>query len=438
MMNNSTKINQRSSSSTLWLLWSIIYIFMVFCFTWMEVELNIVILALYFIMAAPFIFKPELYLYICFLFSLITYYFCGADEGIYSIYTILMIICVLNSLLNPKPVKLRFKLMILGVFLIILACVSYTNSIYHYENGLYSLLYVIVAAICVATFIKPKVDEIGYYLPTMASVYFLLCIVSCFIGGSSNFARFSIDVDVNYNTFGMMMNLLSNIFAAKYFFLDSKRNKIYLFLWLGTLIFILLSGSRSALLGAMGAVLIIQIIFRQRHGGKIKFFLGVLIGGFLIIALAPYFLVLIGVDPTRFNYGEVISSGGTNRVTLWKALITEVSEKHMFLGIGPGHHCTSQLIYTLLHRQYTHSHNILLEAFCELGIFGLISYAYLLFTTIKRSIYQTKFNSNMFLILACFLGLMINGIGEAYFCNILPWLLIGIIFSLNRESRLEN
>ena len=432
--NSSNYYEKQLAPSMKWHLWAGVYMLMVFALTWIEAEVSILVIAMYFALALPFAMKPELYLAICVFFSLISYYFCGADEGIYSMYTILLVLSGLNGLILRRKVGFSLLLTLFGGVLLALAVDSYRHSPLHYANGLYILWYVIVAAIAVAMFMRPERGDIDKYWPGFAASFFLLCLVSCVLTGGGELGRFSIHPDINYNTFGLAMSQLGVVFSVKYFILDARKNPIYLGLWLMAMVMVLLSGSRSALLASIGAFLIIQVLHSRRQGKATQVGLLLLLGGVIVLFAVVPFMDFMGFDFSRFSIQDVIDTGASNRRELWQTLIPEVVRNYKEYGLGPGHYCTAVLIKELLFVDYSHAHNLLLESFCELGTRGLVVFTLLLIVTLAKGAKATKNDKNAYIPYACFIALMINGIGEAYFCDIILWLLIGILFSFRTRA----
>ena len=83
--------------------WSYIYVIMILLISLFISDFNIVMFILYFVLALPFINSIEHFVVISLLLSTISYYFTGAYEEIYSIYTILMILIIYIS--SYAPVK---------------------------------------------------------------------------------------------------------------------------------------------------------------------------------------------------------------------------------------------------------------------------------------------------------------------------------------------
>ena len=80
----------------------------------------------------------------------------------------------------------------------------------------------------------------------------------------------------------------------------------------------------------------------------------------------------------------------------------------------------------MIGRAYTHTHNLYLEAFAELGICGFIVFITLLKNAIKNAYTNAKKSIVYFLPMGMLIGLMFNGMAEAYFCDIFLWILLAI------------
>lgn len=117
--------------------WSYIYVIMILLISLFISDFNIVMFILYFVLALPFINSIEHFVVISLLLSTISYYFTGAYEEIFSIYTILLILIMARVLFLYKG-KLEFNAnnLILIIILGVLACWSYIESPFHYFNGL--------------------------------------------------------------------------------------------------------------------------------------------------------------------------------------------------------------------------------------------------------------------------------------------------------------
>lgn len=136
--------------------------------------------------------------------STISYYFTGAYEEIFSIYTILLILIMARVLFLYKG-KLEFNAnnLILIIILGVLACWSYIESPFHYFNGLFRLLYLLLLSVVVGNFIRLKISVICEILPKTASIMVVGYLLSVLIKGSLIDGRLTIANSVNTNTFGM-------------------------------------------------------------------------------------------------------------------------------------------------------------------------------------------------------------------------------------------
>ena len=88
--------------------WSYIYVIMILLISLFISDFNIVMFILYFVLALPFINSIEHFVVISLLLSTISYYFTGAYEEIFSIYTILLILIMARVLFLYKG-KLEFN-----------------------------------------------------------------------------------------------------------------------------------------------------------------------------------------------------------------------------------------------------------------------------------------------------------------------------------------
>ena len=125
-------------------LWSYVYILAILLISLFSQDFNIMLFVLYTIMAFPFIYSIEHYVVIVLMLSTISYYFTGAYEGVYSIYTILMILIIIRILFMQKG-KMEFNKnsVVLIVILSVISCCSYSISQFNYFNGLVRLLYLL-------------------------------------------------------------------------------------------------------------------------------------------------------------------------------------------------------------------------------------------------------------------------------------------------------
>ncbi|MEL7654821.1 MAG: O-antigen ligase family protein, partial [Bacillota bacterium] len=184
--------------------------------------------------------------------------------------------------------------------------------------------------------------------------------------------RLTIAEGINENRFGMMLAQLS-AYALAYMFFTKKNLVKAVCLALGVInaYFILLSGSRSALIGiTLGFVLAVLISgYVQQKFTKWAF--GMII---LCLAVGTVFYSVIESNPvlaSRMNMDALVSSGGTGRWTKVLLEIQYIIPNHLSFGVGP-----SAVNETIVLAQYTgapsSSHNFIISALTQVGIIGFV------------------------------------------------------------------
>ena len=226
--------------------WSMFYLLMVYTFTLIFDKANIIIFGIYFICAIPFIYHLDKFACICFLLSTMSYFFLGADEAIWSLYTILAIMMIFKTLTKLK-ISLCFKSVVYFLWLIVAIIISYIYSEFGYSKGMYAMIYNIAIAILLTMTMKINKDTIISFLPKIAVFQLITYIVMLLINGYYDGYGFSISKNINHNTFGASVAILSVIILVKIVFFREKA-LIYKFIWGVSLILTIVAGSRDALL----------------------------------------------------------------------------------------------------------------------------------------------------------------------------------------------
>ena len=408
-------------------LWSIIYTIMVLVVSLFIAEFNIVLFALYFVMALPFLNSIEHFTVISLMLSTISYYFTGAYEEIYSIYTILMILIITREVFICKG---RLHLNVNNLFLIILlgvlACFSYVESPFHYLNGLFRLIYLLLLSLIVGNFTRLRISVICETLPAIARIMVIGYLLSVFFKGSLIDGRLTIANSVNTNTFGMSCAQLSCILLIASF-LNKNQSRKNLALCAMVVLLAVLSGSRGALLAFAIASLIVITVYAKKSGRLTNTMFRLAILGTVTLSGVYLVLLLTGLDTSRFSIREVIESGGSRRSLIYKSLIPYIIEEGYWkIGYGPGHECSRQVIMSLIGWDYAHSHNTFLEAFAELGSIGLILLIWSVKNSLKNIYGVCQAYKNAYLIMAILICLLINGLAESYFFDAVLWILLAI------------
>ena len=288
----------------------------------------------------------------------------------------------------------------------------------------------------VAITLRIKDDTLISFAPYVAMIQIAFYVIMIVANGSISLSGTTLREGVSHNTFGMSAALMGTILCYK-MLLPGRKSAAFPFFWIISVIVTLISGSRNAFLGlVISNLFLFLVVGKYNREGIIRYFkiAGIVLLGCTVVLIA---IVVFGVDFSRFNYVELFETGGTNRLYLWSILLPEVFENYLIFGYGPSHHCSSMIIEPLINRTYSHSHNVILECLGELGIIGLVPFLMLLLTAFRTLIVKVKKNFSSIVILALLVELMVNGIGESMFADMVLWLVIGFALSKSWKSNVE-
>lgn len=407
--------------------WACIYALIVLIISIFTSSFSLLLFGLYFILALPFVRSVEHYIVICLLFSTISYYFTGAYEEIYSMYTILVVLIVLKTFIIDGGFLQFSKKNILSIIaLIVLSLISYKLSKFNYSNGLYRLGYLLIVSIFVGNFVRCRLKTICEILPKIAATMVLGYLFTIAISGIYIDGRLTIANDINTNTFGMSCAQLGCILLMTAFFNKEHRMRNIVLCTI-ILILALLSGSRGAILAFILSCLIVVIVYSKRAGTLSGSLFKLSIAGIVLLCLVYFLVIFTGLDTSRFKISDIIASGGSRRTLIYSSLIPYIFENGFWkFGYGPGHECSRQIILSLIGWDYSHSHNLFLESFGELGIGGLIFTCICLFRSLIDIDKISKKYENSYVLVAMLICLVINGMAESYFIDAVFWILIAV------------
>lgn len=412
-------------SDFLYDMWAFIYTLFIMIISAYNINFGIISFFVLFLLALPFIKSPEHYFCISLFLSTVSYYFFGAYEGIISIYTILVIIIFINKLLTNKLHFNNKKSMISMILLCFLALISYKFSPFGYLNGLLKFLYIVIVSLLIGNFGDFDNDKLLKIIPKIACVMVIGYIIIILMQGSYVNGRLTISKLVNTNTFGKSCALIvTSLFLAYYF---NRKNKIYFIMSFVMVIIEFMSGSRGALLAIIASIILTILFITDKKGQFLKKFFKVTILVFIFFAVFSISTKVLNINTSRFDISSTIDSGGNNRTLIYNKIIPYVLENGYWkFGYGPGHDCTRRIIISLIYRDYTHAHNTFIEAFGELGIFGLILTIMCYTTAFNEVIRKIKINKQSAILLGMIFCILINGMVESYFCYITMWLILAI------------
>jgi len=418
-------INNRIGKCKFIYLWSLLFMGIIYVFTSFVDYRGFIIYLIYFCMALPFYKYLDKFAILCFLLSTLSDFFTGADANVWSIYTIFLIVSFVSVLLNKKLSRIN---VIPFILLIIATHLSYSHSQFYYLKGELALIYNIVVAMVVVLVVRFEDDTLSNYLPMLAGVVAIIYVLVVVSSGSFSGSIMSVSAEINHNSFGRSIAQIAIVLICK-ILLSNIKSVFYTILCILSVALTLLSGSRNAFLALAVAALFVYGYIRIKEGKVFTVIFKISIAGIFLLILSSLLLPYSEFDFSRFNYVELIASGGTNRVSLWFLLIPVVFFNYPLFGYGPGYYCSAQIIFPLIHRAYTNTHNTFLEAWGELGFAGLAPFVYVIISAFKRIFVKTKENINYLVIFALYIDVFVNGIGEAMFAGINLWMLLGFCYA---------
>lgn len=405
--------------------WSIIYLLIVYSFTLIFEQANIIVYGIYMICALPFFNYPDKFVCVCFVLSTMSYFFLGADEGIWSLYSILAIMLFMRMLTN-KRACLSLRSFALIVWMIFAVFLSYAQSEFGYYKGMFAMFYNIAVSVLIAMTVIFEEDTVKSFLPKIAAFQIVVYLVLLIFNGYYDGYGFSISQKINHNTFGVSVAILSVIILIKLVYFHEK-SLLYKILWVVSLALCIVIGSRNALLAAVLTSIYVYMIHQKHQGKSISGAFKFLVFACIIVIIGSLLLPEIGVDLTRFNYVELIGSGGSNRFIIWETLSPIIWHDYRWFGYGPSHFCSEQMINSVMGLGYKHTHNTIFESWGELGFFGLIPFLLILMYALKKSYRYIKTESHYLLFGFIFIEIILLGMGESLFANIELWIVIGVL-----------
>ena len=179
-----------------------------------------------------------------------------------------------------------------------------------------------------------------------------------------------------YAVFVIVALILSFGFVA-----DPKRRKIsllYVLAGLINLFALALTFTRGAWIAVIISVLAL-IVIKSRTAPKL------LLIPTAVIPVALFFLPSDIIDRFLSSFGTPDTSAAY-RLSIWRSSLRMFKEK-IFIGVGVGEEAFNEEFMQYAEEGVMmphHSHNLLLEIGCELGIFALILFAFLLLTRLRH------------------------------------------------------
>ena len=248
---------------------SAIYLLLIVFLSINGVKLSFIILCIYIMISLMLINDIEHFLAICSVTATMAYYFVGADEGIYSIYSIFMVIFVIKSLLSQKIVFDWTGNFLPKLLIIILAFISYKLSPFQYGKGFFLFVYIVLFSILIGSLLEINYKEYFRALTFLACLMVYCYVIMVFATGVTIEGRVRLAEDINANTCGMSCSQLGIIIFLSWFTQDasSSLKGLKLITFCVDLVILFLTGSRTALMAmvlAVVMVIFVSSIHRER------------------------------------------------------------------------------------------------------------------------------------------------------------------------------
>jgi O-antigen ligase len=242
--------------------------------------------------------------------------------------------------------------------------------------------------------------------------------------------------DVNQNRFAMIVAQLTAITFGSFLISNKRINKLLLLAVIVLAFFMLiLSGSRSGLIGISGAILFFLFYLFKKHKKKIiiPFILLLCAVGLFINKIQQLNIPFIN----RFTIDNVVKSGGTHRLEVWKTLIPVTLENSPLFGYGLGGENSYALAgqYGLTHA----AHNFVIDMFIQTGLVGLFLFFYYFFF-LAGQLKRIMYNPYSYIPIMILLTALFNGIGETVYLEKLFWngIALGFLYINNISENIQS
>lgn len=179
----------------------------------------------------------------------------------------------------------------------------------------------------------------------------------------------------NANQFAVMVAVLIPLITCE---IAVSEKRVSRWLWTGLLIFFFYllarSGSKTSLFITLGYLWLFYVIVHWKFQSSLKNIFLVSVIGVLMFGLGIYGMPLAtAIDPVFGAKVEAVFSGGVqnystieSRVLLWGEAWRQGKE-HWLIGTGAGEPIRTQV------QETTHAHNLILDYFRGIGIFGAVA-----------------------------------------------------------------
>ncbi len=355
----------------------------------------------------------------------------GELIGTVSVNNYVAVACLALTLMLASR-RIIFKIDNLTIIYLIFALYQFLiiiNGGYFFTNrNIIFLFYNFMAIIFIHVQWTDREKKIFKYMIALGAILACSVIFSHINFGSSWRLYLSLGRNIDQNFLSANLIFGTALSANSVFKAKKASAKLFFFLLLiWSIVCILYLGSRGSLLG--NAAVIAVVIWLNRKSFSIRFVLIALICVALVAVAAVMFIPDWIAE--RFNFANMIESGGSGRITVWKNYLHYYSSESLpiiIFGYGRG------FIYdrtSFVNGKCTH--NIFLKSLIEGGIIGFILHA-LLFLELAITLGRAKYKD----MLAVIIGYIVCGMFldlDDY--RILPLMIILIMMFKDESFSIE-
>ena len=389
---------------------------------------------------ASLFFKPQYMVGTLIYMTIFDDYLLAFDSQSYSRYFVLIfVLSVFVSMLGNKDGKICISKKIL--YLIMLALFGIMLSMHgYYGYTSFPIVYLVNILMLMGFMLCPIYNE-RKLLTQIKAISIIAVIYLLYIMSKGNLAllssgqRFTAQENINANQFAIGLAILAVIIVGCFLIDNMKKKLMYGILLIVVMVSLFLTGSRSGLIAAVCSCAIILLLYlkeKANYKGKGIFF--IIAAVLTFISLYYYLQIKYPALMNRFTVESVFASGGTHRLEIWGAFLTNDFPNHWLLGIGfdPGNmvNCTRNY----LNMSYG-AHNIIIDILARSGVVGLILYLKCFIGSLVEFCKYYKYDDLQILSIGMIICTFANGIGENVVAGRFIWLSLGIGYILiNRKN----
>ena len=379
-------------------------------------------------------FEPVYLIVPCFLTSTIQSYFLITPTLSFS--RILSVFFVLGYLLHRKPIELRRSPTPFLILFMLYHLSTYFWSVANDYKEPVSFAIGILTIILMnsepaSEMILAKLTRLFYFMSYSFGVFIVF--LSIRMKNQLRATQVVFDDELNANTICSTLALFVAIIYANTLF--SKRLKPVKYAFIGLCaVTILIVGSRTALIGVLGIILLLPFLSGKSKSMNIGRFLGTVSLISALVGLLYFYMLQNPELYARFTFESSTTISIDRRVYIWDALWNHIIPQHPWLGIGYGLNNVRRAVAPYVDLVF-HSHNMYLAILSETGIVGSVMYGYFYFWIGKLGIrHRNVYTAMAFAIII--LGLII-GIGEEVINRRWFWLAFGLLLFYARNTKAD-